>query len=183
MAPQMIRRWISVVPSKRVSIEDSRARSRVRGMSEAELCHDVLRLTPRTVPVPFGTTKREIVTQHRGCGRRRPDAVARRAPRMTTEKTGLDTWTRSWLAASVVFGAGLVLAAFTVPSYAGSPSKTLVHVNGDKVALIIAVPLLGAHRHFEHRVASPLRSQRSGHPHVGDHRRAQRSRGAGSRDR
>jgi predicted membrane channel-forming protein YqfA (hemolysin III family) len=37
------------------------------------------------------------------------------------------------------------VAAFTVPAYSGaSPSQTLVQVNGNKVALIVAVPLLGA---------------------------------------
>jgi vacuolar-type H+-ATPase subunit I/STV1 len=57
---------------------------------------------------------------------------------------GLDKWTRSWLLASVVFGAGLLVAAFTVSAYNGTISQTLVQANGGKVVFIVAVPLAGA---------------------------------------
>ena len=56
----------------------------------------------------------------------------------------LDKWTRWWLVASVVFGAGLLLAAFTVSTYSGTVSQTLVQANGGKVIFIIAIPLVGA---------------------------------------
>jgi vacuolar-type H+-ATPase subunit I/STV1 len=56
----------------------------------------------------------------------------------------LDKWTRCWLAASVVFGAALLFAAFTVPAYNGTISQTLVEANGKKVIFIVAVPLVGA---------------------------------------
>ena len=53
----------------------------------------------------------------------------------------MDAWTRGWLAAAVVLGAALPVAAITVPAYNGTVSQTLVQVNGDKV---IAIPLVGA---------------------------------------
>jgi vacuolar-type H+-ATPase subunit I/STV1 len=56
----------------------------------------------------------------------------------------LDKWTRCWLAASVVFGAALLFAAFTVPAYNGTISQTLVEASGKKVIFIVAVPLVGA---------------------------------------
>jgi uncharacterized membrane protein len=46
--------------------------------------------------------------------------------------------------ASVVFGAGLLLAAFTVSAYTGTVSQTLVQANGGKVVFIVAIPLVGA---------------------------------------
>ena len=63
---------------------------------------------------------------------------------MSEVRTPLDKWTRWWLATSVVSGAGLVLAAFTLPAYSGSTSQTVVQVNGGRIAPIIAVPLLCA---------------------------------------
>ncbi len=58
--------------------------------------------------------------------------------------TRLDTWTRSWLVASVVYAAALLVAAYALPVYRGSAPQTLVQVNGGKVILIVAVPLVGA---------------------------------------
>ena len=46
--------------------------------------------------------------------------------------------------ASVVFGAALLAAAYTVPAYNGTISQTLVQVNGGKVVFIVAIPLVGA---------------------------------------
>jgi hypothetical protein len=46
--------------------------------------------------------------------------------------------------ASVVFGAGLVVTAFTVSAYTGTVSQTLVQANGGKVIFIVAIPLVGA---------------------------------------
>ena len=63
---------------------------------------------------------------------------------MSAGWTGLDTWTRAWLLASVVFGAGLLVAAFTVSAYNGTVSQTLVQANGGKVLVVIAIPLAGA---------------------------------------
>ena len=63
---------------------------------------------------------------------------------MNTAWTELDKWTRWWLVASVIYGAGLVVAAFTVPAYSGPGPDTVVQVNGGRVALIIALPLVGA---------------------------------------
>ncbi len=57
---------------------------------------------------------------------------------------GLDKWTRGWLLASVVFGAGLLVAAFTVSAYNGTASQTLVQANGGKVIFVVAIPLVGA---------------------------------------
>ena len=56
----------------------------------------------------------------------------------------LDKLTCWWLVASVIFGAGLLVAAFTVSAYNGTVSETLVQVNGGKVIFIIAIPLAGA---------------------------------------
>ena len=58
--------------------------------------------------------------------------------------SGVDKWTRWWLVASVFFGAGLLVAAFTVPAYNGTVSQTLVQANGGKVIFIVAIPLAGA---------------------------------------
>ncbi|MGC8498141.1 MAG: hypothetical protein ACP5OV_01405 [Acidimicrobiales bacterium] len=58
--------------------------------------------------------------------------------------TRLDTWTRWWLAASVAFGAGLLVAAFTFPAYNGTASQTLIQANGGKVVFIVAISLVGA---------------------------------------
>ena len=63
---------------------------------------------------------------------------------MRAPSTALDTWTRGWLTASVVLGAALLVAAFTVSAYNGSVSQTLVQVNGGKVVAVVAVPLVGA---------------------------------------
>lgn len=63
---------------------------------------------------------------------------------MSAGWTGLDKWTRGWLLASVVFGAGLLVAAFTVSAYDGTVSQTLVQANGGKVIFIVAIPLVGA---------------------------------------
>ena len=63
---------------------------------------------------------------------------------MRASWTGVDRWTRGWLLASIVFGAGLLAAAFTVPAYNGTVSQTLVQANGAKVVVIVAIPLLGA---------------------------------------
>lgn len=63
---------------------------------------------------------------------------------MSAVWTRLDKWTRWWLMASVVFGAGLLLAAFTVSAYTGTVSQTLVQANGGKVVFIVAIPLVGA---------------------------------------
>lgn len=46
--------------------------------------------------------------------------------------------------ASVIFGVGLLAAAFTVPAYTGTVSQTLVQANGGKVILVVAIPLVGA---------------------------------------
>ena len=56
----------------------------------------------------------------------------------------LDRWTRGWLAASIIYGAGLLVAAFTFPAYSGTAPNTLVQVNGAKVIVIVAIPLVGA---------------------------------------
>jgi uncharacterized membrane protein len=63
---------------------------------------------------------------------------------MSSDWTRLDKWTRWWLVASVIFGAGLLVAAFTVSAYSGTISQTLVQANGEKVILIVAIPLVGA---------------------------------------
>ena len=63
---------------------------------------------------------------------------------MSAGWTRLDRWTRGWLLASVVFGAGLLVAAYTVSAYNGTVSQTLVQANGGKVVLIVAIPLVGA---------------------------------------
>ena len=63
---------------------------------------------------------------------------------MSTVWLRLDKRTRWWLMASVVFGAGLLAAAYTVPAYNGTVSETLVQVNGGKVVFIVAIPLVGA---------------------------------------
>ena len=63
---------------------------------------------------------------------------------MSAGWTGLDKWTRGWLLASIVFGAGLVVAAFTVSAYNGTVSQTLVQANGTKVIAIVSIPLVGA---------------------------------------
>ena len=63
---------------------------------------------------------------------------------MSASWSRLDKWTRWWLVASVVFGAGLLIAAFTVSTYNGTVSQTLVQVNGGKVIFIVAIPLAGA---------------------------------------
>ena len=63
---------------------------------------------------------------------------------MSAGWTVLDKWTLGWLTASVVFGAGLLVAAFTVPAYNGTISQTLVQANGGKVIFIVSIPLLGA---------------------------------------
>lgn len=63
---------------------------------------------------------------------------------MSAGWTGLDKWTRGWLLASVIVGAGLPVAALTVPVYSGTVSQTLVQVNGTKVVAIVAIPLVGA---------------------------------------
>lgn len=56
----------------------------------------------------------------------------------------LDRWTKSWMVASVTFGSGLIVAAFTVKAYDGTVSQTLVQVNGGQVAYIVSLPLAGA---------------------------------------
>lgn len=63
---------------------------------------------------------------------------------MSANWTQLDKWTRWWLVASVIFGAGLLIAAFTVSTYSGTVSQTLVQANGGKVIFIVAIPLVGA---------------------------------------
>jgi len=63
---------------------------------------------------------------------------------MSTVWPRLDKRTRWWLMASVVFGAALLAAAYTVPAYNGTISQTLVQVNGGKVVFIVAIPLVGA---------------------------------------
>lgn len=63
---------------------------------------------------------------------------------MSAKPIALDAWTRGWLAAAVVLGAALLVAAFTVSAYNGTVSQTLVQANGDKVIAIIAIPLVGA---------------------------------------
>lgn len=63
---------------------------------------------------------------------------------MSSLWSGLDKWTRGWLIAAVVFGAALVLAAFTVSADTGTNSQTLVQANGGKVIFIVAAPLVGA---------------------------------------
>lgn len=80
---------------------------------------------------------------------------------MSAGWTGLDKWTRWWLLASVVFGAGLLVAAFTVSAYNGTVSQTLVQANGGKVIFIVAVPLVGAILAIW-TIAARLRHARSG---------------------
>ena len=63
---------------------------------------------------------------------------------MSASWSRLDKWTRWWLVASVMFGAGLLVAAFTVSAYNGTMSQTLVQANGGKVIFIVAIPLVGA---------------------------------------
>ena len=63
---------------------------------------------------------------------------------MRATPPALDSWTRGWLAAAVVLGAALLVAAFTVPAYTGSVTQTVVQANGGKVVAIVAVPLVGA---------------------------------------
>lgn len=63
---------------------------------------------------------------------------------MSASWTRLDKWTRWWLMASVIFGVGLLVAAFTVSAYNGTVSQTLVQANGGKVIVIVAIPLVGA---------------------------------------
>ena len=63
---------------------------------------------------------------------------------MSVGWSGLDKWTRWWLLASVIFGVGLLVAAFTVSAYNGTVSETLVQANGGKVIFIVAIPLVGA---------------------------------------
>ena len=63
---------------------------------------------------------------------------------MSAVWTRLDNWTRWWLMASVIFGAGLLVAAFTVSAYSGTVSQTLVQANGEKVIFIVAIPLVGS---------------------------------------
>lgn len=63
---------------------------------------------------------------------------------MSASWSRLDKWTRWCLVASVMFGAGLLVAAFTVPAYNGTVSQTLVQANGGKVVFIVAIPLAGA---------------------------------------
>lgn len=55
-----------------------------------------------------------------------------------------DRWTRSWFSASVIYAAALVVVALFLPAYSGAASKTLSEVNGDKVLLVVAAPLVGA---------------------------------------
>lgn len=56
---------------------------------------------------------------------------------------GFDKWTLGWLLASLIFGAGLLVAAVAVPAYNGTVSQTLVQANGAKV-VVVAIPLVGA---------------------------------------
>ena len=63
---------------------------------------------------------------------------------MSASWTRLDKWTRWWLMASVIFGVGLLVAAFTVSASNGTVSQTLVQANGGKVIVIVAIPLVGA---------------------------------------
>ena len=63
---------------------------------------------------------------------------------MSAGWTQLDRWTRWWLVASVVFGAGLFVAACTVSAYNGTISQTLVQANGKRAIVIVAIPLVGA---------------------------------------
>ena len=63
---------------------------------------------------------------------------------MSAGWTGLDKWTRGWLLASGIYGAGLLVAAFTVSAYSGTVSQTLVQANGGKVVFIVSIPLVGA---------------------------------------
>jgi hypothetical protein len=63
---------------------------------------------------------------------------------MRGSRRRLDKWTRWWLTAAIIFGTGLVVAAFTVSAYNGTISQTLVQANGGKVVFIIAIPLTGA---------------------------------------
>lgn len=63
---------------------------------------------------------------------------------MSAVRTRLDKWTSGWLGASVVFGAGLLVGAFTVSAFNGTISQTLVQANGDKVISIVVIPLVGA---------------------------------------
>ena len=58
--------------------------------------------------------------------------------------TRLDIWTRWWLVASIISGAGLLVAALTIPVYGGTVSATLVQVNGGRVIVIVALPLVGS---------------------------------------
>lgn len=62
---------------------------------------------------------------------------------MSASWSRLDKWTRWCLVASVMFGAGLLVAAFTVPAYNGTVSQTLVQANGGRVIFIVAFPLVG----------------------------------------
>lgn len=57
---------------------------------------------------------------------------------------GFDKWTLGWLLASITFGAGLLVAAVTIPVYNGTVSQTLVQANGTKSIVIVAIPLAGA---------------------------------------
>ena len=63
---------------------------------------------------------------------------------MAASWSRLDRWTRWLLVAAFIFGAGLLIAAFTVSAYNGTVSQTLVQANGEKVIFIIAIPLVGA---------------------------------------
>ena len=63
---------------------------------------------------------------------------------MSVNWTRLDKWTCWWLLASVIFGAGLLVASFSVSAYNGTVSQTLVQANGGKVIFIVAIPLAGA---------------------------------------
>ncbi len=63
---------------------------------------------------------------------------------MSAGSNGLDNWTRGWLLASVMSGAGLLVASLTVSAYNGTVSQTLVQANGRKIIFIVAIPLVGA---------------------------------------
>jgi hypothetical protein len=73
----------------------------------------------------------------------------------------MDKWTRWWLTAAIIFGAGLVVAAFTVSAYDGTISQTLVQANGGKVVFIVATPLVGAILAFS-TILVRLNHERSG---------------------
>jgi cytochrome bd-type quinol oxidase subunit 2 len=60
-----------------------------------------------------------------------------------TDSLHLDWWTRIWLGCAALWSLGLVAAGFFVNAYSSTngPGETLVQQNGDKVVLVLLIPL------------------------------------------